>query len=222
VSAVPALAYLLSTLAALLDLAWPGVLPGASRSALVLLVWLSLAPVPLPQAALRSGPAGEAGSLALRFLAVLPPLGLALGTDLARGRPGGWSGVLGGLALLALWCGCAQLARRSARARSHFALAWLLLLPGLAALGLALNWAGRGPQAGQPRFAGLFAVDPLVWIHGWGRAAASAVPPARVEPPWAALLVAVGLLLWLARCAPRAGAAEARQGEPAGAPEELP
>jgi len=155
---------------------------GASLSALVLLPWLALAGVP-------RGPGGaspaEGARAALRAAALaLPPLGLALGLDDVRGfEPAGLlARALPAWALVFLWGWAAELARASRRAGRAYSALWLLALPGSAALWVALVWAARGSAARAPALDLVAPLNPLLWLHGWGRidgleAAASAAAP---------------------------------------------
>lgn len=93
---------------------------------------------------------------------LLPPLGLTLGLDLARGlAPTRALGLTLGLAGLCLaWSALGAHASRTPARRARYGAAWLLCVPGLAALALALTWVPRG--AGASGGARLFAGSPLV------------------------------------------------------------
>jgi hypothetical protein len=143
----------------------------ASRTALVLLVWLVLALVP--------GPAAPTRRTTLGYLA--PSVGLALGLDLAGGHPPLELVRATAISLLLFltWSEARVHSTRGLRAARRYALAWLVLVPGIAGLHVALHWAS-GTPAGP-----WVLVDPLVFTHRWGAAAAA-------DPgvPWAALTVA--------------------------------
>ncbi|MSR61065.1 MAG: hypothetical protein EXS08_01285 [Planctomycetes bacterium] len=163
-----AVAFLASVAVPLLE----GVLPAlelarGSLAALALLPWLALASAP------RS--AAEPGRWRATLyvaLCALPPLALGAGLDLARGADGRPLAVAccTGWVLLCLWTAAAECAAKSARARGGFAVAWLVLVPGAAALRVALAWVPL--REGAPSVGGrlLFALDPLVWCHRWARA----------------------------------------------------
>lgn len=145
-----ALAFALSFLPALLEFASGGALSfgESSHLALASLPWLALAG--LPQ---RRGARGPTASRAVA--AALPPLTLAAGLDRASAGGGGVPLVLLGelgvaLALIGLWAEVGW--RSAARGGAFGALCWLCLVPGLAALRLALVFApstsGAPPAAG--------------------------------------------------------------------------
>jgi hypothetical protein len=162
-----AAAFLLSVAVPSCELLWPAAsLARGSYTALALLPWFALAPLP------RTGAAREPWrATAFVGACALPPLGLGLGLDLARGlAPGAlaWS-LAGGWLALVLWTASAELAPRAPRSRQGFAGLWLVLLPGSAALALALTWVPRlGPDPPAP--ARWLELNPLLWCHRWGRA----------------------------------------------------
>ena len=163
--------YLLALAVPFLESVWPGVeLARGSLSALLWLFALALHPYP------RAGADGARplATSARLCLALSPPLGLTLGLDLARGtvEPARalW-GTLGFAALLAAWTGLAVWAAPSARRRARYRDAWLLVVPGLATLALALAWVPRGADDG--RSARFWALSPLVLAQRAARAGGS-------------------------------------------------
>lgn len=174
-----AAAFLLALLVPLLEGSFSGVsLARGSLAALALLPWLALAA--LPRASLTRVPLTRERPGARRALRealfagalALPPLALGAGLDLARGvEPRALAAVCaGGWLVLVLWVAAAAHATSTARARTGFALLWLALVPGAAALRLALAWVPLGASWDAPGRTPLFALDPLVWCHRWGRA----------------------------------------------------
>lgn len=191
-----AAAFLLSLLVPLLEGLLPAVpLARGSLAALALLPWLALATLPRAErkdgvgeknGADPSAPPWWRATLFAGCLA-LPPLALGVGIDLARGaEPLALApAAAAAWVALVLWVGAAERAARAARARAPFAWLWLALLPGAAALRLALAWvplrASSVPAGRSP----LFALDPLVWCHRWGR------PGALESPAYGELALAV-------------------------------
>lgn len=159
-------------------------------AALALLPWLVLAPAP------RRPGASASGTLVPALLA-LPPLALGAGVDLARGAAGGALALAAGTTWLALvlWTAAAEQAVRAAAAWSRHALVWFLLVPFALALRVALSWvpARGGDEPGRPAW---LALDPLLFLHRWGRAGGLAeLRPA--ECAW--VLLGAGLALFVAR-----------------------
>lgn len=157
---------------------------GASLSALVLLPWLALVSVPRRTLGAPASPAQGARTALGAAALALPPLGLALGLDDVRGfEPAALlARALPAWALVFLWAWAAELARASGRAGRAYSALWLLALPGSAALWVALVWAPRGSEARAPALDLVAPLNPLLWLHGWGRiggleAAASAAAP---------------------------------------------
>lgn len=155
-----------------------GTLAPASRAALVLLTWFAIALLP-PSRRSVPGPLTTLGYLG-------PPLGLGLGLDLAAGRaPGALAlAALVSVVLLLLWGHARARATSGLASARAYALSWALLVPGVAALHVALDWAPRGTTGGGAR-AGWAGIDPLVSTLRWGAAGAEATAP------WSALLAAV-------------------------------
>jgi hypothetical protein len=161
--------YLLALAVPFLESVWPRV--ELARGSLSALLWLfALALLPYPRAGAEDGekPLVTTAWLAL---ALLPPLGLTLGLDLARGTiepaRAAWT-TLGFAALLAAWTGLAVWAAPNARRRARYRDAWLLVVPGLATLTLALAWVPRGADDG--RAARFWALSPLVLAQRAARA----------------------------------------------------
>lgn len=127
-------------------------LAGASRFGVAALPWLAYAGLPRGSGGIER---------AAGVLHGLPVLGLALGLDLAGGRPvvDLLPAVVGVLGLVTGW---ALLADRAA-ARPGYALAWLLLVPLPAAHRAAFAWASPGPGPVEP--AASWSLDPLIWLH---------------------------------------------------------
>jgi hypothetical protein len=151
--------YLLALALPLLESVWPRV--ALARGAQSALAWLfANAMLTYPRAAAVSG--SSFGSLR-RLALLLPVLGLTLGLDLARGliEPvrAAWM-TLAFAALLVAWSGLAEWAATSERRRARYREVWLCLVPGLAALALALAWVPRG--AGDGPAARFWALSPLV------------------------------------------------------------
>lgn len=165
-----AAAFLLSIFVPLCEALLPAVpLARGSLAALAILPWLVLLPLPL-----RARAPEEPSWRAPLFGAclALPPLCLGAGIDLARGVEPRVLAANAAAAwlVLVLWSGAAGCAGRSQRSRSAFAALWFLFLPGASALRFALAWVPlRGSTSGPSR-APLFALDPLLWCHRWGRA----------------------------------------------------
>lgn len=139
-----------------------------SLTALALLPWLVLAPLPGARHD-ASAPAWRAGSFPALF--ALPPACLGAGIDLARGADARVLAVTaaGAWIVLVLWSLAAELARRAPAARPAFAALWFLLLPGASALSFALAWVPLRAGALAPSRAPFLAADPLLWCHRWGR-----------------------------------------------------
>ncbi len=177
-----AAAFALALLVPLLEASVPGLtLARGSLAALALLPWLALAPLPRSlraRAPISPAPADSAFPALREALYVgalaLPPLALGAGLDLARGADASALSAAGagGWLLLVLWVGAAAHAGRTSRARAAFAWLWFVLLPGAAALRLALAWVPlrAGGAASEPERARWLALDPLVWCHRFGRA----------------------------------------------------
>jgi hypothetical protein len=165
-----AVAFLLSLLVPLGEALMPSVsLARGSLAALALLPWLALAP--LPGGTRDSSEPAWRGALLAGCLC-LPPLCLGAGIDLARGAK---ASVLGptcaaGWLVLILWSLAARSAARTPESRSTFAVLWFLLLPCASALRFALAWVPQRAGSEAPGRAPLFAADPLLWCHRWGRA----------------------------------------------------
>lgn len=164
-----AAAFLLSILVPLCEALLPGLpLARGSLAALAILPWLVLAPLPRSRTAV--GPVWHepllSGCLAL------PPLCLGAGIDLARGVEARVLAPTSAAAwlVLVLWSGAAACAVRTRRTRSVFSALWFLCLPAASALRLALAWVPLRASAPLPGRAPLFALDPLLWCHRWGRA----------------------------------------------------
>jgi len=151
-------AYLLGLAPPLCEALWPALeLVQGRHAPFVLLVATFALAYP------RSEPVERPAQSALyELLWLAPPLGLALGLDLARGlAPLRATFMTLGLAALCLgWSALAAAAARVPAARARYRDLWLLLGPGLAALALALSWVPRG--AGDGRGARLFSASPLV------------------------------------------------------------
>jgi len=198
-----AVAFLASVAVPLLEGAAPALeLAKGSLAALALLPWLALASAP------RAKPEPSRGRATLYVAAcALPPLALGAGLDLARGADGARLAVAcgAGWTLLVLWTAAAECASGSARARLGFALAWLVLVPGAAALRVALAWVPL--QEGGPRTGGgaWFGLDPLVWCHRWARAEGLGAPPSGALALGAAALVLLAVL-FRSRPVPEGGA----------------
>ncbi len=163
-----AAAFALALLVPLLEGLVPGLfLARGSLAALAMLPWLALAPLPRKHGA-DAGP--FRGALFVGCLA-LPPLALAAGLDLARGaEPRAHAlSVVGAWLALVLWVGAAERAAGVARARRAYAGLWLVLVPGAAALRLALAWAPLSQARAGSGSSAWFALDPLVWCHRWAR-----------------------------------------------------
>jgi len=180
-------AYLLGLAPPLLEALWPGLelLRGAHAPVLWLVALFTLS---YPRAAACEG---RALTLALAELAwLLPPLGLLLGLDLARGLAGprAFALTLGFAALCLAWSALGAAASHEARTRARYRDAWLLCVPGLAALTLALAWVPRA--ADDPPGARLFALSPLVLAQ---RAALPDGLAARTAFEFALAFVGVGL-----------------------------
>lgn len=165
-----AAAFLLSVLVPLCEALLPSAsLARGSLAALALLPWLVVLPWP------RSGREGVEPLWHRPLFGAclaLPPLCLGAGIDLARGvEPRVLAATTAAAWLvLVLWSGAAACAVRSPRARAAFATLWFLLLPGAAALRCALVWVPQRASTSAAGRAPLFALDPLVWCHRWGRA----------------------------------------------------
>lgn len=171
-----AAAFLLSILVPLGEALLPAIpLARGSLTALAVLPWLVLAPVPRRSNA-PAEPAWRA-ALASACLA-LPPLFLGAGVDLARGAEPAVLAATGAAAwlVLLLWSSAAECAARSAARLRVFAALWFVLLPGASALRFALAWVPLRAGAAEPGRAPLFALDPLLWCHRWGRAGGLAEP----------------------------------------------
>lgn len=176
-----AAAFALALLVPLLEGLVPGLfLAQGSLAALSLLPWLALGPLPRGRAA---DVGGARAALYVGCLA-LPPLALAIGLDLARGAEtralaftasGAWL-------VLVLWVAAAEWAVRVPRARRVYSALWLVLVPGAAALRVALSWAplgrARGGRAPGTDLTTAFALDPLVWCHRWARPGGLGAQPA--------------------------------------------
>ncbi len=187
-------AWLLSVLPFLLVRLSGGALEieGASRLGLALLPWLALAGFPRR---------GDAGPGALRFSGwipvvalALPPVALGAALDLqAGGSPLEvlWrAGV--GLALVAGLALAADAARDVPRARPWHAGAWLVLVPGSAALCVALTWLGApGKEPVAAPLAELFRWNPLVLAHAIAGGAASVPATTVLRVALAVVLLAV-------------------------------
>jgi len=152
-------AYGLGLAPPLLEALWPGL--ELVRGAHAPILWLvALFALSFPRARADAEPALRSAGLALLWLA--PPLGLALGLDLARGMPAPRATALTlGLGTLCLgWSALAAQAARAEATRARYRDAWLVAVPGLAALALALVFVPRA--AGAPPGARLFSASPLV------------------------------------------------------------
>lgn len=193
---------LLSLVVPVLETLGAGPLARGSLAALALLPWFLFALVPRSRSA-----DGEGAWRAAAFVALLalPPLALGAGLDLARGAaPGGLLAATGtALFAFVLWRAANEVAARRESARGTYAALWLALVPGAAALRLALVWVPRRGSGEAPGTGLLYALDPLVWCHRWGREGGLAGP---VFMP--ALVVLIGAALVLA-----ATLASARRGE---------
>jgi hypothetical protein len=143
------LAWTLSFLPTVLDALSSGNLSlgEASHLGLASLPWIALAGFP---SAAREPARAPGRPWWLAAAAAAPPLALAAGLDRAASRGSSAAPVLAELAvalvLVLLWGGVAERSRR--RRGSAGGLAWLLLVPGLAALSLALDWVPR--VSGEP------------------------------------------------------------------------
>ncbi|HED65018.1 MAG TPA: hypothetical protein ENJ09_05620 [Planctomycetes bacterium] len=134
---------------------------------LTLCAWLALGTLPF-----RNAETGPAERIASALALALGPLALAVGLD-ARGDLSGWLAEHGGrvaigIVLLVVLRASASLAAGPGvreRARAIAAWGWLLLVPGWAALEVALGFAGRtAADAGTtPRY-----LSPLGWCVGVG------------------------------------------------------
>ena len=163
-----AAAFLLSILVPLGEALLPSVsLARGSITALALLPWLALAPLP----GVRHDPTGPARGALLAGCLALPPLCLGAGVDLARGADARVLGVTSAAAWLVLvvWSLAAEGAPRTPESRSAFAVLWFLLLPGASALRFALAWVPARASSAASGRAPFFAADPLLWCHRWGR-----------------------------------------------------
>ena len=155
--------------------------PPVSFGAWGLMVWLMLAG--LPSAARRADIARHAEvarraevdmeedatdsrprSLLLDVALAWPPLALAAGLDLARGVPAVEVSVRLGAGLLLV----PGLLRAARCAPTGYGLAWLGLVPGLAALHVALVWAAQPGPGGPAWVEALTGTSPLVWAAGAG------------------------------------------------------
>lgn len=190
-------AYLLGLAPPLLEALLPGLelVQGAQAPALWLVALFALS---FPRARADEERAGRSALLELLWLA--PPLGLALGLDLARGQSGlRAAGLTLGLAGLCLgWSALAAQAARRPETRARYRDVWLLLVPGLAALALALSWVPRG--AGDPPGARLFSASPLVLAQ---RAALPGGAEARTALEFALAFGLLALAALFTRRAPR-------------------
>jgi hypothetical protein len=160
-----------------------------SYTALAALPFLALAGLPRE----RGCAPARAEALLVGALA-LPALALGAALDLAQGSAASAVAALAGGAwvLVVAWALAAERATRSAEARRLHAHLWLVLVPGVAALALALEWAPR--RAADGGFAAAWlALDPLVWCHRAGRPGALAAP--KVLELVLALAAALAVLL---------------------------
>lgn len=170
---------------------------GASLAGLALLPWLALAGWP-----------GRGDESPLLWLALAaPPVALAGAYDrLAGAAAGPLAMALAAAAGLVLLLADARRAAERSRSPVHAAL-WTALVPGLAALRVALGFA---PQPGSPDGGAWLeraaAASPLVWVHGWARAGGLAEAAFPGGAPPAGLALAGGVLLVVAA---RAGGGEA-------------
>jgi hypothetical protein len=185
------LVFAASALPLVLERAAPAfAIEGTSRTALVLLPWLGLAGVP------RGAAAGSRRGVALAVLEVglfaLPPLALALALDRGDARSLAFGTAVVAYALLCLWTLAAELAASSARARRPYALAWFALVPGSAALAVALGWAAAA-QRSAPLVDALARTSPLAWLHGAGTGGGSAAGASAL----ALAVLVVALVAWL-------------------------
>jgi len=205
---VHAAAFLLSIVVPLCEVWLPTVpLARGSLAALALLPWLVLASMP-GRCADPSTPAWR-GAVSSGCLA-LPPLCLCAGIDLARGVD---TRVLAPTAaaawlVLVLWSLAAECAARAPQSRAAFAVLWFLLLPGASALRFSLAWVPLRASPEEPQRAPLFAADPLLWCHRWGRPAGLAqVELGELALALCAALLVAGVVLGLGRQARAEGAA---------------
>lgn len=190
--------YLLALAVPFLESVWPRV--ELAQGSLSALLWLfALALLTYPRAS-----ASEAPLLALprHVLLLLPPLGLTLGLDLARGaaEPARAAATTLGFAMLfCAWAGLGEWAAVSAPRRLRYRDAWLLCGPGLATLALALAWVPRGAEDGPA--ARFWALSPLVLAQ---RAALAGGFEARTGVEFALAFAGVALAAAFVARAPRA------------------
>lgn len=151
--------YLLGLALPFLESVWPRI--ELARGAFSAPLWLvAFALLTCPR---RAAAEEAAWRVSARLLCALtPPLGLALGLDLARGAEArsAWLVTAGFAVLFAGWSLLGEHAAQSARRRARYGDAWLVLVPGAAALAMALFFApSRSVGAGVPAF---WSLSPLV------------------------------------------------------------
>lgn len=193
-------------IASVVPLAWPGSaerLSGASRMALAILPWLVASGSPRIAERPAAPPTLRAGGWSWLALA-LPCAALGLRLDVASGFELRERVLVAGASLLfaSLLAGAARRAARSTGAHASHAVAWIVLVPGLPLLMLALGEAGR-PLLGEPSAAlrAVAGASPVSWL--WSRVArlhgnsgVSAGDVARAAGP---LFVCIALWLFSAR-----------------------
>jgi hypothetical protein len=137
---------------------------GLSRAAFVALPWIAFAGLPRSESARelrRSSAASAAIALAL------PPLALGARLDIADGLDAGAviALSLASVALaVVLWFAAESSARDSVHA-SRYALAWLVIVPGVPCLCAALERGGAPSFGGAPSWLAFAArASPLAWI----------------------------------------------------------
>ncbi len=196
------LAWSLSLLPILIESASGGAIgfPEASKLGLVLLPWIALAG--LPHEKEREKPAERSRDALLTLVLALPPVALGAGLDVAAatstGAPSEPYGTLS-IAALVIVCWRAAADRKGSRTRALQGGLWTALVPGAAALHVALLWVPRGTRGASNSAAdGMVSAalewigrtNPLVWIARW--------TADRSPDPWGGLGAAsIALSVWL-------------------------
>ncbi len=166
--------------------------PGASKLGLVLLPWIALAG--LPSGKEREEPDRKGlGSLSVLFLA-LPEVALGAGLDRASSTTAGlpreawWTLAI---AVIVAVCWKAAADRKGSRTRAFQGGLWTALVPGAAALHVALLWVPDVPGVtGDTLVEWIGRTNPLVWAARW--------TAERSLDPWGGIGAAsIALLVWL-------------------------